>query len=473
MTYKTTPLAHQVRALELSANCPGFAYFMGTGTGKGKVTLDDVARAYRAGEIDTLLIIAPNGKHREWVDTNPEDPGDVLKHLPDDIPRVMAYYESGRTGPAARLLDAPKDSLRILAMNIEALSHKTGVAFAHRFMAGRKVFIALDESHYISTPSAKRTRNTWALGRAARIRRTLSGTATAKQLEGLYAQYRFLDPAIIGTKTYAEFKADYCVEVGQFRKIVGYRNTERLFERIGPYTFQVLREDCLDLLKPVRDRLLVPLSDEQEEIYHSLRKNFLAELDGGEVVEAAHALTRLLRLQQVSSGHLTLPDGTLRELPCPRIDRLVQRIQTVEDPKVIVWARFQPDIVRIGRALAEAGIGRVPYYGPVSAADRVRNLEQWKRSPTCRVLVASDAAATGLNLVEGTRAIFYNNSFSYAARIQKEARIHRIGQAGLVSYDDIYAPGTICERVLRVLKAKGDVAAMLTSIREIRDWLAA
>jgi len=64
--FKTTPYAHQIKALELSWERPYFAYFMEMGTGKSKVLIDNISMLYDNGKINGVLIVAPKGVVKNW-----------------------------------------------------------------------------------------------------------------------------------------------------------------------------------------------------------------------------------------------------------------------------------------------------------------------------------------------------------------------------------------------------------------------
>jgi N12 class adenine-specific DNA methylase len=75
--FKTEPFAHQREALFRSMDAEYFGLLMEQRTGKSKVVLDNAAMLHRDGKINGLLIIAPNGVHRNWI-------ADEIKiHLPD------------------------------------------------------------------------------------------------------------------------------------------------------------------------------------------------------------------------------------------------------------------------------------------------------------------------------------------------------------------------------------------------------
>jgi len=63
-----------------------------------------------------------------------------------------------------------------------------------------------------------------------------------------------------------------------------------------------------------------------------------------------------------------------------------------------------------------------------------------------------------LTLNEAHFAVFYENEFKYANRVQSEDRIHRIGQTERVTYIDIIANRSIDERIMKAIAKKANVA---------------
>ena len=56
---KTKPYEHQRNALNESSEKTQWAYFMEMGTGKTKVTIDNLAYLYLKNQIKSVLVIAP------------------------------------------------------------------------------------------------------------------------------------------------------------------------------------------------------------------------------------------------------------------------------------------------------------------------------------------------------------------------------------------------------------------------------
>lgn len=464
--FLTTPRAHQREALKRSWNQHNFALFMEGGTGKSKIVIDNAGLLYERGELDALLVTAPNGVHRNWIEQ-------VELHLPTRIPRTVALYRSGTVGWKKILAKA--DGLPILLMNSEALSHPAGLDVAASFLRTYKApMLAADESHRFKTPSARRTRNAWKLRPLSAWRRLLTGTSVSQGYHELYAQFRILDPAIIGCQTYAEFKAQYCVmvEAAGFSKLVGYQNIPNLLARIAPYVFTVTKAECLDLPPQIFMTRDVELSSEQARIYRQLRTEYLAELDSGAIIDGQLAITRLLRLQQILSG-LAIGDTAQQLLPCPRLQEAMDLIEEAQH-KVLVWCRFNADITRLAELLEKAKVGYARYSGLLTEPQCAKELERFHSDPACKVLLGTPRkGGIGLTLNEADTVIFYSHSFSWEDRKQATDRNHRDGQTRAVTYYDLMVPGTVDVKILTALASHQDVVNVMNTVGAYRDWLKA
>ena len=130
--FKTRPYAHQMQALKNSFDKEYYAFFMEMGTGKSKVLLDEIGGYFLRGKIDSAIIIAPKGVYRNW------ERGEIPTHLSDDVPYIVAAWRAPsemNKDDKKKLGDIlePNGKLRILLMNIEALSTAKGTKFATQF----------------------------------------------------------------------------------------------------------------------------------------------------------------------------------------------------------------------------------------------------------------------------------------------------------------------------------------------------
>jgi SNF2 family DNA or RNA helicase len=80
-----------------------------------------------------------------------------------------------------------------------------------------------------------------------------------------------------------------------------------------------------------------------------------------------------------------------------------------------------------------------------------------------RVLIGQvHSGGIGINLVSSSLVVYYSNSYSLGDRVQSEDRTHRIGQTKNVTYIDLVCKDTIDATVLKILKAKKNLADIVT-----------
>ena len=287
--FKTTPYAHQLKALEISWNKEVFAYFMEMGTGKSKVLLDNMAMLYDKGKINGALIIAPKGVYKNWYDS--EIPEHMVKHINKKVVLWQALINQKQQDKLDTLFK-PEVDFHILLMNVEALSTKKGVSFAHKFLISHNTLLAIDESTTIKNPSAKRTKNILALSQLSKYRRILTGSPVTKSPLDLYTQCSFLNPDLLDYSSYYAFRTRYAeMRNANFggrsvQIVVGDRNLDELAEKLKPFSHRVLKDDCLDLPKKTFMKRIVQLTPDQKKIYMQMKQTALAEMNGKRITTA-------------------------------------------------------------------------------------------------------------------------------------------------------------------------------------------
>ena len=473
--YQTEPYKHQEKTLRRSAHRKEFALFLEMGLGKSKVLLDNAAILYEAGKIDALLIVTPKGNLRNW------DKLEIPRHLPSRIPTSVLVWQPNHTQTWKRtycemVLEEHPERLEIMTMNVEAFSTEKGLKFAKAFILAHETMLAVDESTLIKNPKAKRTKNLLALSRDAVYKRILTGFPVTKTPLDLYSQCAFLNPLLLGFKSFWAFKARYAItkqrRLGShsFEEVIGFHRTEELQELLKEFSVRYTKDKCLDLPEKVYMRREVELTKEQKKAYEQMKKEALMILRD-EVYTTQTVLTQLMRLQQVVAGSLRSPSGELVLLPNNRIKETLSVLEEVSG-KAIIFAVFQTDIEALTKAIAEVyGEDSVAsYYGKTPNGERERILEDFqdKNSPLRFFVSNPHTGGRGLTLTEASYMIFYCNSYDLELRIQAEDRIHRIGQDKSCTYIDLVCPGTIDEKILEALKKKVSISNKV--LGEVKKW---
>jgi len=66
--FKTVPFKHQLDEFTEFHHALTRAIFWEQGTGKTKLIIDTACALFQAGKITGVLVVAPNGVHRNWVE---------------------------------------------------------------------------------------------------------------------------------------------------------------------------------------------------------------------------------------------------------------------------------------------------------------------------------------------------------------------------------------------------------------------
>jgi len=486
---KTEPYAHQQECFDLSKDQKSFAILLEQGLGKTKVALDTAAFLHDRGDIDGLLIVAPNGVHANWI----------LREIPTHMPIENGYtsllFRSDRIDSQKfkKAWDFLLDyrGLSILSVNVEAVSQsQNAFAVCEKFLKRRKCMMVVDESSRIKTPSATRTKKVIRLGRLAKYRRIMTGTPVTQSPFDLYSQFMFLDPGILGFTSFYTFKHHFGVwekkvahqgeRLQQYEDLIRYVRLDELKRLVADSSFRRTKNECLDLPPKIYQVVPIRMSPAQEKLYKRLNEEGILEFDDLSLL-APNQLVRLIRLQQVTGGFVPndeansegkrtsgiVQEGVPIPGPNPKLDYLMDALSEDYSGKSIVWARFRLEISAIAEALRKKfGYRSVAeLHGGITGKDREESVDRFQSDPTCRFLIGQQQSGIGITLHAADNVFYFSNSFSYEQRYQSEDRAHRIGLDHSVVYVDLTMEGTVDEKVRQVLLSTKRVADSVTEGR--------
>ena len=355
---KTKPYLHQEAAMDFSQNRDYFALFMEQGTGKSKTVIDIASRAYLAGEIDCVLLIAPNGVHAQWI----KEQLPIHCGIPYEGFTWRSTSGKGYKTLFNKFIESKEMKIKWLAVNVEAFSYPSYMEVFSNYVKNNKCFVIIDECTSIKNPDAKRTTNiirglaecrykgrTLAVCNPCAVKRAvLTGTPVTNSPYDLWAMGEFLKPDLF-ERSYYSFKAHY----GLFKKVIiqqggmrreltlplksedidairkldyseaqrqfkvnmkdydyiishpdhdlAYKNLDELKHRLSQFAFFCRKEDCLDLPPKVYKQRVIELSAEQQAVYQMMENQLIAEYDG-KVLTALNKMTMYTRLSQITGG---------------------------------------------------------------------------------------------------------------------------------------------------------------------------
>ena len=474
--FKTEPYEHQRDALKKCWNKEAVAIFAEMRTVKTKIALDNACILYNRGKIDRLLVVAPKGAYMNWVDL------EIPTHVPDYIEKnVLAWKPTTSAKYRAELkniMDLGDYRLKIMVMNVEAFSTKKGVEFARLFLIGKAMMI-IDESTTIKNPQAKRTKNILSLAKETKYRRIMTGSPVTQSPMDLWAQMDFLDPEILGQQSYYAFRTRYAVVITanaaggthKYQKIVKFKNLAQLGQLVSPHSYRILKKDCLDLPDKVYTRREVELTDEQQQAYGDMKANAMTVLKG-QSLTAVNVLTQLIRLHQITCGHMKTDSGETLNLKNNRLDELMQILGETTG-KVIIWANYIHDIKQIEKAISEeyGSSSCCTYYGATPQEERQKCINSFQGKTSIRFFIGNtQTGGYGITLTAASTVIYYSNNYDLEKRIQSEDRAHRIGQKNKVLYIDMVAKGTVDDKIIKSLRNKVNIAKEISG-EELSSWI--
>jgi hypothetical protein len=462
-SFKREPLPHQNHAFEKFKAKNISAIFGAVGSGKSKILSDLAAYYWCAGQIDAVIVVSLNFLiASQWHEKQLER--DVA------IPFVSWLWKQSKKAKEEYATFTKSETLQFLNINIDALRTEKGFALCDEFIKRHKgrVFFVVDEAQAIKTPNAQRTKKTIELALKCNHRSISTGTPISKNLIDLWTEFKALDERIIGIRYITAFKRKYCeLKFNGFAdEIIGYKNQDEFYARTEPYTFRISKEELG--FRDFDDEFDFKLGERERKHYNEFKKQFLTKLDSGEISSVSIALSAMIRMQQVSNGFLVGDDGTVEILECSRLAALKDFLESVDDDKIVIWARFKKDSELITKALDAVDIS-----GNIDSSIRYQNVQTFISDKSKRFCVgtpkASGVGTDGLQTVTN-RSVFYSNSEHALDYWQARARTSRIGGNSFAFYTHLIGKGTVDRKILANLTKKEELSTyMLDTLRRMFD----
>jgi GNAT superfamily N-acetyltransferase len=453
MEFTTKLMNHQVAAVDKLCHLTVGALYMEQGTGKTRTALSLAKQRIDADKIDVVLWLCPCS---------------VKNNLREDI-----WYHCGEI------------PLEIIIKGIESLS-ASGRLYLKllELVQQYRVFLIVDESNLVKNHYAIRTSRITNIARYCKYKMILNGTPISRNESDMFSQWYLLDWRILGYKSFFSFAANHLEykevlnhETGvkvKTNRVARVLNIDYLTEKIAPYSYQIRKDECLDLPRKIHRSRSFELTQQQRQEYEYVKNMYLMSVDE---IHASTIYKLFTALQHVVSGRYidTLPEHKMRTSPLfesiydnPRIIELRDMINTdIGNDKCIIFAKYQNEIDEICQLIESMGKSCVKFTGKIPQKKRQENRELFRKD--VQFFVANKmCGAYGLNLQFCHKIIYYSNDFDLATRIQSEDRVYRIGQENTVYIYDLYGEDTIDEFIGKCLGRKENLVERFK--QEIHRW---
>lgn len=358
------------------------------------------------------------------------------------------------------------DTLRHLTgspLQVAVVNYESAWRLEKEILAWKPDLIIADEGHKIKTHNIAASKAMHRIGAQAAYRLLLTGTVITNKAIDVFSQYKFLNPAIFGQSFYSWRNRYFDMRgYGNHTPVLKRSMEQDLMRRLHCIAYRATKAECLDLPETTDIVRYVDLEPAAVKLYRDLVKESYAELGQSEVT-VTNILTRLLRLSQLTGGFLGDDEGnTPHRVSTAKMAALEDIVDDVtqEGKKLVVIARFVPEIRTICQMLEKRGIGYSCIMGEVKNRDE--QVAAFQNAPDTQVFVGQIATAgLGITLTAASTMVFYSEDYSMSNFEQAKARIHRVGQKENCTYLYLVARGTVDEKVLKALRDKADLARTL------------
>ena len=433
----------------MSLKSRGAALLMEMGTGKSLTAIAITGALSQAGRIGRVLIVAPLSILGVWEE-------EFQKFAA--FPYVLAVL----SGTSAKKLDTLRH-MTGTALQVVVVNYESAWRLEKALTAWHPDLIIADEGHKIKTHNIAASKAMHRMGAKASYRLLLTGTVITNKAIDVFSQYKFLNPAIYGNSFYA-FRNRYfdMVGYGNHTPVLKKSMEGELTEKLHSISYRATKAECLDLPETTDVIRQIELEPAALRIYRGLVKESYAELAGGEVT-ATNILTRLLRLSQLTGGFLGNDEtAAVEQVSAAKLSALEDILDgaMAEGKKLVIIARFIPEIRAICKLLEKRGLGYSCITGEVKNRDE--QVARFQKEPEVMAFVGQIATAgLGITLTAASTMVFYSLDYSMSNFEQTKARIHRVGQRMPCTYLYLVARGTVDEKVLAALESKADLARTL------------
>src|SRR5580693_3033339 len=386
-----------------------------------------------------FLIVAPTSVLANWA-------AEAERFAPD-LKVVTVSDTLGRRGVSLAGVidgaDAVVTSYTLLRLDFEA--------YGSAEWAG----LFLDEAQYVKNHQSKAYQCARRVATPFKV--AITGTPMENNLMELWSLLSITAPGLFPNPE--RFKDYYArpIEKGGNAELLA-----QLRRRIRPLIMRRTKEQvAADLPEKQEQVLEVELHPRHRKLYQTYLQRERQKVLG--LIDDLNAnrftiLTSLTRLRQLSL-HAALVDSAHHDLPCSKIDTLLEQITDVAagGHRALVFSQFTGFLAHVRERLDAAGI---PYcYLDGKTRDRAAVLRRFKDGTDPVFLISLKAGGFGLNLAEADYCFLLDPWWNPATETQAIDRTHRIGQTRNVMVYRLIAKDTIEEKVMALKARKAELFA--------------
>uniref|UniRef100_A0A667X0A4 Zinc finger, RAN-binding domain containing 3 n=1 Tax=Myripristis murdjan TaxID=586833 RepID=A0A667X0A4_9TELE len=377
--------------------------------GLGK-TVQAIAVAYAFRKEWPLLVVVPSSLKYPWIE-------ELEKWIPELQPGDINLVES-----KSHTSGISSSKVTVLGYGLLTTDARTLVEALSR---QRFQMVVVDESHYLKSRNAARTKILVPLIQSARRAILLTGTPALGRPEELFMQIDALYPRRFGSWT--EYAKTYCN--AHFRYFGARRqwdcrgasNLEELHQRLSQIMIRRLKAEVLTQLPPkIRQRIPFDLpkeaAKEASASFTEWEKLMKGLGSGGIAIdnpftEVMSLITRMYKQTAIAKA------GAVKDY--------IKMMLETEQLKFLVFAHHLTMLQACTEAVIEAKAGYIRIDGSVPSSERIQMVHKFQNDPGTRVAILSiQAAGQGLTFTAATHVVFAELYWNPGHVKQAEDRAH-------------------------------------------------
>jgi superfamily II DNA or RNA helicase len=291
----------------------------------------------------------------------------------------------------------------------------------------------------------------------ALVKLAITGTPMENNLMELWSLLSITAPGLFPSPTrFADYYAKPIEKNGDAELLAQLRR------RIKPLVKRRTKEQVAADLPAKQEQVLeVDLHPKHRKLYQTHlqreRQKVLGLID--DMNRNRFTILRSLTLLRQLSLHAALVDEAHADLPCAKLDTLLEQLHDVIDGghRALVFSQFTGFLAQVRARLDAAGI---PYcYLDGKTRNRADVLARFKDGAVPVFLISLKAGGFGLNLTEADYCFLLDPWWNPATEAQAVDRTHRIGQTRNVMVYRLIARDTIEEKVMALKARKAELFA--------------
>lgn len=442
---KYSPHDYQRYATDFIVSHKISAVLLEMGLGKSVISLSAINELMLDYfDVSRTLVIAPL---RVAISTWPEE---IKKweHL-----KYLTY--SVVTGSEKERIDALKKPAHIHIINrenVDWLITKSGFKWFFDM-------VVIDELSSFKSYQAKRFKSL--LKARPKVKRIvgLTGTPSSNGLMDLWAEFRLLDMGERLGRYITHYRQNFFVPDKRNQQIIfSYKPKDgaekQIYSLISDITISMKSKDYLKMPECIMNEVMVSLSEKEQMLYDSLKRDMVIKLEDEEI-DAINAAALSNKLLQMANGAVYNDKKESIVIHDRKLDALEDLIEGANGKPVLVAYWFKSDLERIKKRF------------DVREIKTSKDIADWNEGKISIAVIHPASAGHGLNLqAGGSTLIWFGLTWSLELYQQTNARLYRQGQKDTVVIHHIVSKGTIDEDVMKALNAKEKMQdALIDSVK--------